>query len=153
MMASFNQVGDSVHRVAREHGWWEDCFRSDIRDEDDCDTFDPTQRNFPESLSLMHSEISEALEEYRNGRRVDELYFEDKNGEKFSLIEVLDSYNDDLLTAAQHLKPCGIGVELVDCMIRILDNLRAYEVDIDLLMNLKRKYNEGRPYKHGGKRA
>ena len=37
-----------IHLNARNHGWWE------------------TERNIPELLCLVHSEVSEALEAYRN---------------------------------------------------------------------------------------
>ena len=40
---------NEVHRVAKEHGWWD------------------TKRPIPELLCLMHSEISEAFEGYRQG--------------------------------------------------------------------------------------
>ena len=38
----------AIHECAREHGWW------DIK------------REYPELLCLVHSEVSEALEAYRN---------------------------------------------------------------------------------------
>ncbi len=81
-------------------------------------------RNFGEMVALMHSELSEALEAHRE--KLPPLYT--KEG-----------------------KPEGWAVELVDCMIRILDTLYASGIDIDTLMNLKIAYNNARPYKHGGK--
>ncbi|MHA1408870.1 MAG: hypothetical protein ACTSQY_00880 [Candidatus Odinarchaeia archaeon] len=38
-----------IHELAKSKGWWD------------------TNRGIPESLCLVHSEISEALESYRNG--------------------------------------------------------------------------------------
>jgi hypothetical protein len=50
-------------------------------------------------------------------------------------------------------KPEGWAVELVDALIRILDTLHGgdldHPVDIDHILELKMKYNESRPYKHG----
>ena len=40
-----------VHQNAVDHGWWPD---------------DKTTRNVAEQIALMHSELSEALEGYRN---------------------------------------------------------------------------------------
>ena len=48
-------------------------------------------------------------------------------------------------------KPEGIAVEMIDCVIRIFDFLSQNGIDIDKVMDLKMKYNETRPYRHGGK--
>lgn len=52
-------------------------------------------RPFDMDADLMHSELSEALEDYRNHRKLDEIYWEDA------------------------VKPCGIPIELADFVIRI----------------------------------
>jgi len=44
----FNELAKNIHKNAVIHGWWE------------------TKRSVPELLCLVHSEISEALEAYRN---------------------------------------------------------------------------------------
>lgn len=85
-----------------------------------------------ERLCLIHAELSEALEELRDGWEVGEIYFvEDKNGEQ---------------------KPEGVAIELCDALIRILDVLTFYGVDIDAAVQTKMDYNAKRPYKHGGKK-
>lgn len=84
------------------------------------------ERNFGEMLALMHSEISEALEAHREHRPA---FYIDSESQK----------------------PEGWAVELVDCMIRILDTLEETGLDIDKIMSLKIAYNDTRPYKHGGK--
>lgn len=48
----FEALQDSVHRTARDHGWWEGADDSII----------------PEKLMLVVSELAEALEEYRDGK-------------------------------------------------------------------------------------
>lgn len=103
-----NQWRDIVHRTAVGHGWWEG------------DTF-----NLPEKLALIHSEISEALEEYRNDP--DQMYYVSNN------------------------KPEGIAVELADAIIRILDLCGKLDVDIESILWAKHQYNETRPHRHGGK--
>lgn len=88
-------------------------------------------RDTPEKFCLMHSEISEALEEYRNGRGIKEIYFtQDRQG------------ND---------KPEGIGIELADAVIRILHYCDNFNIPLHALIEMKMAYNERRPYKHGGK--
>jgi len=81
-------------------------------------------RPFSETIALCHSELSEALEEARKGKKPTEIYFE--NG-----------------------KPEGISVELADCVIRIWDYCGREGIDIEGVVKLKHNYNLSRPYKHG----
>lgn len=101
-----NTARDACHYTAVEKGWWR------------------TTRSTPECLMLMVSEISEALEEYRNNA---EAYYV-KDG-----------------------KPEGVAVELADAMIRILDYCGFYNINIGEIMIEKMRYNETRPYRHGNK--
>ena len=102
-----NEMAKEIHYNAIEHGWWDD------------------KRSTPEIIALCHSELSEALEEYRNGKS---MCYEGEGG-----------------------KPEGIAVEMVDCMIRIMDYLVHENMDIELLLEIKHRYNKTRSYKHGGK--
>ncbi len=104
-----NELARRLNDTAVRHGWW---------DQD---------KPFPEVIALCHSELSEALEEYRAHRRLDEVYL---NGDK----------------------PEGIPVELADCLIRILDFCGRHGIDIDSALESKAAYNESRPFRHGGKK-
>jgi hypothetical protein len=83
--------------------------------------------NIGEKLALIHSEISEALECYRNHPE-----------------HIADIYIDNR-------KPEGFGVELADAVIRIADLCGAIGVDLEEMIRLKHEYNTTRPYRHGGK--
>ena len=100
----------AIHEMAVEKGWWEE------------------DRGFAEVVALAHSELSEALEEYRNGHEL--LYYN------------LDKPD----------KPEGIGIEMADVIIRILDWAESAECDIEEMIRIKFNYNATRPYKHGGKK-
>lgn len=106
----FNIMRDEIHKNAVNHGWWDE------------------ERSFGDILSLCHSELSEALEEHRNGHSPTEIYYSEEG------------------------KPEGISIELADCIIRILDYCGHEGIDIAQAMIIKHEYNKSRPYRHGGKK-
>lgn len=75
---NWTKLAKKVHANAVAHGWWEE------------------EQSLDEICALIHSELSEALEEYRAGR-------------------------DTVWYARDSAKPEGIAVELADAVIRILD--------------------------------
>jgi len=78
------------------------------------------------ALLLTHSEISEAMEELRSGKKVDELYFRESDN-----------------------KPEGFPAEIADTIIRLLHIAARCRIDIDEVVSIKMKYNAGREFKHG----
>lgn len=110
---NLNEVAAHIRAIAIAHGW------------------EDTTRSFGEEVALWHSECSEALEEYRNGRQEDEIY-----------------YSTD---AQGNMKPEGIPVEAVDVLIRVLHWVARAGVDIDGVLAMKAAYNVSRPTRHGGK--
>lgn len=46
-------------------------------------------------------------------------------------------------------KPEGMAVEMIDCIIRILDWCGYAKVDVEKVLEEKHAYNVTRPYKHG----
>jgi NTP pyrophosphatase (non-canonical NTP hydrolase) len=120
-MLNLNEFAKEVHENAVNHGWWEE------------------ERSFGEIIALCHAELSEALEEYRNGNT--KTYFKDKEGHE---------YGCDL-PFPEYLKPEGIPIELADCIIRILDYCGKEEIDIEEAIRIKHEYNKTRPFRHGGK--
>lgn len=105
---------------------------------------DVADKNWPESrspgelIALMHSELSEALEFYRENP---DLVYTEGNGDR----------SDFFLSGDKGDKPDGFWIELADCIIRILHMAARYDVDMGELVLLKMVYNRNRPFKHGGK--
>lgn len=105
---------------------------------------------------LINTEIAEAFEEIRSGRRTDEVYFVcpgQLSGGKHELRQdevQFDSAQRALCPIHEfYCKPEGFSVELADALIRILDAAPEFEFDITWTVAVKMAYNNTRPPKHG----
>jgi hypothetical protein len=94
---NISKLVHEAHRNAVAKGWWD------------------KEPSFGEVIALIHSEGSEALEDYRNGRGITEVWYENKE------------YKTRLdCPITQDCKPCGIPSELADICIRIFDAAGKY---------------------------
>lgn len=125
-------VQKRIYDTAFEHGWWEE------------------DRTFGDIIALMHSELSEALEHFRDGDNMHEIKFMHATN-----CRLFGQYTD-VATPGWHgcsciPKPDGVAVELADVIIRILDAAQGKDIPVLQAIAIKMAYNDTRPYRHGGK--
>lgn len=130
-MTGLNKLAEQINETSHNKGWYD------------------SPRSFGEVAALFHSEISEALEEWRNGHELNEVYHVEPTG------AFLFPDHKSLMTWVTQMgvKPEGVPIELADVIIRILDTCAENGIDIESAITAKMAYNEGRSYRHGGKRA
>jgi len=127
-MSNLNELAKQCHSKAVEKGFWDN------------------PRETGTLLMLIVSELSEALEADRIGRfaRINEyerqiaamnfIKFTDFDADQFKFY-IKDSFED----------------EIADTFIRLLDLVGHLGIDIEKHIELKMKFNETRPNKHGKK--
>lgn len=126
--AGLNDLAQRINDNARDKGFWDG------------------ERNMGEMLMLAVSELSEALEEHRDGRG--NVYVPEHREECPGSQGLRYAY-ERLAACDGKCKPEGVAVEIVDCIIRCLDMLHAMDIDVDHVVTMKMTYNATRPPMHG----
>lgn len=101
------ELQEYIKQWSKDKGWFDD-------------------RSIGDLIALMHSELSEALEEHRNGHEP-------------AAVRVVAG------------KPEGIPIELADAVIRIISFCSRFDINLADAIDQKMAYNETRPHRHGGK--
>jgi NTP pyrophosphatase (non-canonical NTP hydrolase) len=122
-----NDIASRIHATAVDKGWWNE------------ELHEGRPRNDAECIALMHSELSEALEALRSGSQIRNA---NAFGESSPLLGKRSEHIPDFL---------AIEEEYADVIIRILDHAHMRGWNIGGALAAKMKFNETRPYKHGGK--
>lgn len=117
-----NAFMQDVHQNAIAHGWWE------------------KERSAGTIRSLIHAELSEALEEYRAGRPMTwRQCTEEAHNTPCAKENCVDYCNGACDVDAMDSKPEGIAVELMDFAIRIFDYLAKLDWVISADLNTAQK--------------
>ena len=115
---TLQEIMNYAHATATEKGWWDD----------------NPPRTFGDQIALMHSELSEALEQYRVTGMLSTGFLYLAGGR-----------------STDKQKPEGIAIEFADVLIRIFDTCEHYQIPLDKALEIKLAYNKTRQKKHGGK--
>lgn len=121
---TISEMVERAHENAVQHGFWK------------------PGPDFGTAIALIHSELSEALEEMRAGNRV-------RPGDPVPMIYY--SGGGYVATGPTNCckRPEGVAIELADAVIRIADLCGHMGIDLESAIALKMEYNEGRPFRHG----
>lgn len=104
----FRRMEEEVFRLNSSKGWFDE------------------ERTVGDMVALLHAEVSEILEAYRDYGMADK----DRD-------------------AVQEPKPEGVAIEMADVLIRLLDMAKRWDINIVSAFDEKMKYNWTRPYRHG----
>lgn len=107
-----------VYEVNTANGWFEE------------------DRTVGDDIALLHSEVSEMLEAFREGGLADQT--KDILGGPYDNPEALP-------------KPEGFGSEAADVLVRLLDTCQRRGVDLAFEFERKVTFNATRGHRHGGK--
>lgn len=109
------EAQEDVYDINVANGWFED------------------DRTVGDDIALLHTEVSEMLEAYRDGGL----------GDQTRMLK-----NPSLHALP---KPEGFGSEAADVLVRLLDTCKRRGVNLAWEFERKLAFNETRGHKHGGK--
>jgi NTP pyrophosphatase (non-canonical NTP hydrolase) len=120
---NIKEIQQKIHLVNVEKGFWED------------------RKNVGEVLMLIVSELGEALDAHRAGKKADVEAFDARAIDRTEPADYQADFQDCIKDTFED--------EIADTVIRILDMCEGFGIDLERHIALKLEYNKTRPYKHG----
>lgn len=120
----FGMMAQEVEMLNRSKGWYDE------------------ERSVGDMIALLHSEVSEILDAYRQWK------FADPTPTWTNSPEINKKLDEK---GHKPAKPEGVAAEMADTLIRLLDMAKRWDIDLVAEYERKMKYNWTRPYRHGGR--
>lgn len=113
------------HQKASSINYWVASAKANAEDKGFYDSLKswPKEAAVMTLLALIHTEVSEAVEDVRSGKSLDSFYYEDG-------------------------KPVGFASELADIALRLFTLCGFLGVDLESAIKAKQQHNATRPYLH-----
>lgn len=147
-----------AHEISKEKGFWPEIKAYDTDEDQRRSVFS----TIPMKLALIHSEVSEALELYREwgtdasaeplGFEFAEDIYMSEEGECDFTVQQEEDWDGEG-NPSEIRKPIGWSSELADILIRTFDLAAATGVDLEKAVREKMRYNRTRPFRHGKKQC
>jgi hypothetical protein len=115
-----------------------------VREVNEANGWFDADRTFGDDIALLHSEVSEALEEFRDHGVHAYIMGDDDDG---TIIPIRVDHPAEY----EHSKPLGVPSEAADILVRLLDFCERYDIDLGAEFEAKLAYNATRGHRHGGK--
>lgn len=127
---NLNALAKTSYEIAKEKGWWDN------------------PRDFDALSLLMVSEISEALEDYRANKPLNQMHYEEvrqfsEEARKRCGLHMYHEADGICECYVTHKKPCGIPSEIADFVIRVADY--AWHIKFNLNKALKEARETRKP--------
>ena len=141
LSTTFYFLAATANNIAKDHGWWDEGLEATPL----------------ESHMLFVNEIAESVEEIRDGRAMDEIYYKHESNCRLVTMGWLDrpfhAQGSEHPFCTCTPKPEGSPVELADAFIRVFDYLGEHDLTPAFIRAYveKTEYNRTRPHRHGGK--
>lgn len=119
-------------------------YQAEIREINEANGWFDSERSFGDDIALLHSEVSEMYEAYRDHG------FDDVTRRQCRVFD----HSHPVPEGSDHVcKPEGVGSEAADVLVRLLDTCERHGIDLRAELERKIVYNRTRGYRHGGKRV
>lgn len=148
-MINLNELAAEIYGISKSKGFWPNT------------EGEGPERNPFEVLALIHSELSEALEAMRDGKWAESTSWHSTHETSGPALRIDNNgiwtdgdyprmvTDQDMRAWGYVPKPEGVGSELADVIIRVLDACGAWGINIEKAVRDKIQYNATREYKHG----